>query len=146
MAISFLRGHRIHAIDGEWFYSDTNEPTVGNPRGCGYCGRPNIKNDHDACIGELPGVMNACCGHGEIAEAYVQFNAGGIISGNEAVFYIGGKMSQQETMLEICKDKELFAKYQMEAGLAVMRHFAWGFISGGLVVSMAVVLIWLFTG
>jgi hypothetical protein len=29
------------------------------------------ENGHDPCIGELSGVMNACCGHGETDMAYI---------------------------------------------------------------------------
>lgn len=41
---------------------------------CGHCGLPRTKEGHDGCIGTLEGVKNACCGHGEEAVAYVQFD------------------------------------------------------------------------
>lgn len=71
---SYLRGHPIFFKDGEWFYADSNTPTIGNERDCGYCGRENNKEGHDGCLGTLPGVMNACCGHGITDEAYIQFS------------------------------------------------------------------------
>lgn len=43
---------------------------------CGFCKlvRPPSPDDHDPCIVNLPGVMNACCGHGDPnADVYVQF-------------------------------------------------------------------------
>lgn len=46
---------------------------LANGESCGECGlRPTIEG-HDACIGTLPNVMNACCGHGGRNEPYVQF-------------------------------------------------------------------------
>lgn len=41
---------------------------------CGHCGLCRSAQGHDGCIGELEGVMNACCGHGQDSTAYVQFN------------------------------------------------------------------------
>jgi len=71
-ASGFLRGHAMH-YDGErWRYDDTGEPTEGSPRPCGYCNLPDREDGHDACLGELPGVDNACCGHGRPGDAYVQ--------------------------------------------------------------------------
>lgn len=44
---------------------------------CGHCGLSRTPEGHDGCIGTLPGVTNACCGHGGTAEgAYVQFSFG----------------------------------------------------------------------
>ena len=71
---SYLRGHPIIFKNGEFFYQNTNTPTIGNERPCGYCGKENTKNDHDGCLGTLPGVINACCGHGVVREAYIQFS------------------------------------------------------------------------
>lgn len=79
------RGHKIEREAGKWVYSDTKEPTVNNRRACGHCGLPDTKEGHDGCLGTLPDVMNACCGHGEIAEAYVQFPDGKIIQGDRAI-------------------------------------------------------------
>jgi len=41
---------------------------------CGHCNLKRTTEGHDGCIGTLPNVMNACCGHGEIKAAYIQFN------------------------------------------------------------------------
>lgn len=30
----------------------------------------------DPCLGEIPGVVGACCGHGKKTKAYVQFEDG----------------------------------------------------------------------
>jgi hypothetical protein len=42
-----------------------------------------MMNDHEAdkCLGTLPGVKNACCGHGVKELAYICFNNGLIIEG-----------------------------------------------------------------
>lgn len=67
------RGHPIVLVGGAWLYSDTREPVAENPdRDCGHCGLPNTPEGHDGCLGTLDGAMNACCGHGNAAEAYVQ--------------------------------------------------------------------------
>lgn len=69
------RGHKIKCIKDVWYYCDTGTPVKKQPdRACGYCGRPNTPEGHDGCLGKLPGVQNACCGHGNLKEAYVQFN------------------------------------------------------------------------
>jgi len=41
-------------------------------------------NEKDECLGMLPGVANACCGHGDVREAYVQFLDGSVIRGYDA--------------------------------------------------------------
>lgn len=81
----YLRGHPIFLKDGEWFYVDSNTPTVGNERDCGYCGRANSKEGHDGCLGTLPHITNACCGHGAVDEAYVQFSSEECLYGEDAV-------------------------------------------------------------
>jgi hypothetical protein len=82
-----LRGHPIEHNGKEWVFSDTKESTVETwqTRPCGHCGAHNTKEGHDGCLGTLPGVINACCGHGAIEEAYIQFESGRIDRGLEAV-------------------------------------------------------------
>ncbi len=62
---------------------------------CGYCGLKNTVEGHDGCLGTLPGVMNACCGHGPdgYEGPYVQFLDGFSVHGNDAV-----------TIMKILKD------------------------------------------
>lgn len=81
---SSWRGHPITFINGQWIYQDTKQPTIGNERPCGFCEKENDSSGHDTCLGELPGIMNACCGHGTDGEAYVQFLNGDIVSGHKA--------------------------------------------------------------
>ena len=66
------RGHLITQVTPDtWVYSDTQVPVSENPnRECGHCRLPNRPDKHDACLGVLPRVMNACCGHGDETFAY----------------------------------------------------------------------------
>lgn len=85
-----LRGHAIY-WDGEtWRYADTDETTVDSERPCGHCGLADTPEGHDGCLGTLPGVRNACCGHGEERCAYIQFDDGRRVGGKEAVGLFGG--------------------------------------------------------
>ncbi len=72
---SKLRGHAIEMSNDEWVYCDTKESTVLNHklRPCGHCNKIATPEGHDACLGKLPLVSNACCGHGVISESYIQF-------------------------------------------------------------------------
>lgn len=81
------RGHPIvlAKVCGQWLYRDTRQPVEINPdRPCGHCKKPNTPEGHDGCLGTLPGVQNACCGHGNDAQAYVQFPDGSDVRGVEA--------------------------------------------------------------
>ena len=91
VARSKFRGHEIYAADEQWFYCDTHEPvaTTWRLRPCGHCNAENTPEGHDDCLGTLPGVMNACCGHGESAEAYIQFPNGVIVRGFTAMRIFG---------------------------------------------------------
>ncbi len=81
-----LRGHQIYCDDRDvWRYVDSNEPTVGAERSCGVCLEPTGPSGHDPCIGEVPGAINACCGHGEEQEAYVEYPDGVRVSGMDAI-------------------------------------------------------------
>ncbi len=85
---SEYRGWDIICKDNQWFYLDNNEPVASNERPCGYCIKDDTKEGHDNCLGALPGVMNACCGHGIDDEAYVQFWNKSAIRGKKAIEWI----------------------------------------------------------
>ena len=63
---------------------------------CGHCNLKRTPEGHDGCIGTLPNVKNACCGHGEDNTAYVQLDHDDYenepnkfnIKGEEAIKYI----------------------------------------------------------
>lgn len=83
---STLQGHEIYYNNGGWRYLDDNSATVDGwqTRPCGHCHEPNRPDGHDACLGELPNVINACCGHGDQRQAYVQYTDGRIERGADA--------------------------------------------------------------
>ena len=44
---------------------------------CNVCRQTaDMGNEPDPCLGTLPGVVGACCGHGKQHKAYVQFEDG----------------------------------------------------------------------
>lgn len=44
---------------------------------CEKCGKGPTDKGHDGCLGTLPGnIMNACCGHGNDDQAYIQYCSG----------------------------------------------------------------------
>lgn len=43
----------------------------GPCRECGQLALPGPGQGIDPCLGLLPGVSNACCGHGDVEKAYV---------------------------------------------------------------------------
>jgi hypothetical protein len=108
-AWEWCRGHAVVQIDDphqrdnpayhdDWRYADTGAPCPGNPmtegdeRPCVFCGRLADLDGPDPCLGWLPGVQNACCGHGlgpsaYDDHAYVQFIGGRTLRGAEAHAY-----------------------------------------------------------
>lgn len=75
MDINFTRGHECYFDEASksWKYSDNNESVENNERPCKRCGKMPTKDGHDACLGNMPGVKHACCGHGEL-EPYFIYN------------------------------------------------------------------------
>ena len=84
-ARSHHRGHRMYYDEKSemWKYEDDNTlvSECWKKRPCGECGKNFTKNGHDPCIASLPGVTNACCGHGVLSESYICFNNGLVIRG-----------------------------------------------------------------
>lgn len=91
MTKSKFRGHAIEYLNDQWVFSDTKESTAATweSRTCGHCEMHNTEEGHDACLGALPGVMNACCGHGQTNATYVQLLDGHCIHGVDAVMMQG---------------------------------------------------------
>ncbi|MCU1617363.1 MAG: hypothetical protein JWO98_4903 [Frankiales bacterium] len=75
---SFLRGHRAVTYNGcDWVYLDDGT-TADADRPCVKCGiSAGGKGRPDACLGWLPGVDFACCGHGVPGQEYVK--ASGVV-------------------------------------------------------------------
>lgn len=65
MTFSHSRGWKIawNAKKKEWVYEDNGKP-IDDRRVCKRCGKPPTKEGHDACLGTIPNVKYACCGHG----------------------------------------------------------------------------------
>lgn len=89
MTRSYFRGYSIIWKNEKWLYADTKEsiPGYGGEfRPCAKCGKVfegSDIGDFDPCLGELPGVDNACCGHGIRDQAYIRFTNGVFIRGFE---------------------------------------------------------------
>lgn len=60
---SHSRGWDIEWLDGLWVWSDTLE-VVTDDRPCKRCGKRPTLEGYDACLGHIPQVDSACCGHG----------------------------------------------------------------------------------
>ena len=96
------RGHPIEErADGSWVYEDGTLVADDPDRSCGRCGRPNTTDGHDACLGELPGVVNACCGHGNSRNAYVVFTDGVRLAGEAALSY-KPEESKDSVVIAVC--------------------------------------------
>lgn len=61
--------------DGSFAYA--NDPAPFGSKSCPRCGRMPTPEGHDACLGWIPGVRSACCGHGVEETYYV--DGGGIL-------------------------------------------------------------------
>ena len=63
-ARSHSRGYAIFYDGKDWRYKDNFAKLEDEERPCIRCGKyPTVKG-HDACIGNHPNVIAACCGHG----------------------------------------------------------------------------------
>ena len=70
-----VNGAPVVFKDGEWVYAETQgKVTAGEPQPCPYCGKKPGLSGEDGCLGRLPGVKAACCGHGK--EGYILFENG----------------------------------------------------------------------
>ena len=88
VATSHHRGHAMWFDESvkEWRYMDgalVKENWQHRP--CGKCGEHFTSDGHDPCIANLPNVQNACCGHGNESDAYIQFCDRRYVSGREAI-------------------------------------------------------------
>lgn len=61
-----IRGHVVDWDQGieAWRYHDTYARVLDPPRTCAHCGITPNASGHDPCLGEIPGAIGACCGHG----------------------------------------------------------------------------------
>ena len=75
MTTSHHRGHIIYWDGQEWRYLTDNLSIKNNERPCIRCGKYPSPEGHDACLGYIPNVRNACCGHG-VRAGYIQYKNG----------------------------------------------------------------------
>jgi hypothetical protein len=78
-------GHLVEWSPKEkrWFFLDNGEPYNSSTfeRECPKCGMHRTVEGHDPCLGTLPGVRFACCGHG-VTDGYISFESGVAIYGD----------------------------------------------------------------
>ena len=81
MKTSHFRGHPIVYKNKKWVYVDNGLPANENIRPCVKCGKQTTlgEGEVDPCLGVLPGVDNACCGHGIKEMSYIRFTSGVVI-------------------------------------------------------------------
>lgn len=76
-------GSKIIKENGKYVWADTKKPfSTENKRKCPNCNSHKTKEGHDPCLGTLPGVKFACCGHG-VEEGYIFFENNMIIRFSE---------------------------------------------------------------
>jgi hypothetical protein len=87
----YFRGHPVICLAGEASerYADDLTPTVDEAgasveRPCVQCGLLSVPDGPDPCLGMLPGVRAACCGHGG-EEPYVLVHC--TLRGQQALDY-----------------------------------------------------------
>jgi hypothetical protein len=92
VAYSYFRGHPVVCLAGEDCerYADDLTPTVDEAgisveRPCVQCGLLTAPDGPDPCLGLLPDVRAACCGHG-VDEPYVLVGYG-TVRGQQALDY-----------------------------------------------------------
>ena len=71
-----IYGYDCEWNGSDWVYSDTKEVASITPRPCPMCQKPPTPEGHDACLGNIPGVESACCGHGR-ENGYIIWNIEG---------------------------------------------------------------------
>jgi hypothetical protein len=69
--------------DSDEFYVDTGELATYE-RPCAACGLVAGEDGPDPCIGTIPGVDYACCGHGDPTGAYIGWSSGSTSRGSAA--------------------------------------------------------------
>jgi len=69
-AKSYQRGYETEYVDGKWIYSDEKIP-ISIERPCKKCGEMPTPEGYDTCLGYIPGITSACCGHGIVKGFYL---------------------------------------------------------------------------
>ena len=69
MITSYSKGNLIFYRNDQWGYED-GTPLDTQERPCAKCGKSSTPEGYDHCLGYIPGVVSACCGHG-VEEGYI---------------------------------------------------------------------------
>lgn len=71
---AYTRGHEVYYDEAAdtWRYADNDQPATFD-RPCTKCGEMPTPEGYDACLGFIPGLVSACCGHG-VEEPYVMWD------------------------------------------------------------------------
>lgn len=103
------RGYEIEIIGDKCTVTDSRlQPLESwDDLPCGHCNKMDTPEGHDACLGTLPGVMNACCGHGDPSSAYLQFNRHFTLRGFDALRRIDQIKNKSSKKWYDSKTKEL---------------------------------------
>lgn len=98
-----------------WRYCVDDCPVKDDPqRPCNHCGLATTDEGHDGCLGTLPGVMNACCGHGIVRDAYIQFpDSRETIRGNEAIEFIKQLKDSNDSIHGKTQDNKILVTKQI---------------------------------
>ena len=75
MITSTHNGHNIYWDSNSESWKYENGTPLSIVKKCANCNEYPTKDGHDSCLGELPGVEFACCGHGK-EEGYLTFTNG----------------------------------------------------------------------
>jgi len=81
------------------WYSDTGAPVESGERPCPGCGLDADYDGPDPCLGWLPGVLGACCGHGRTRPAYVMLEDRSDMRGAKALAWFAGQQRGPKTPL-----------------------------------------------
>lgn len=116
-------GHTIAVLDdGSEYYYDTMEPFDEEfpTRSCIRCGKFPTVEGYDSCLGDLPGVDFACCGHG-VEDGYISFKNGITIRGKFEVdlTYVEAK----KKILDYIKNKDNFSVVEIGEELDIPIRF-----------------------
>ena len=71
---AYSRGQQVFYTNDKWRYAD-DTPMDKHRNPCVRCGKSPTPEGYDACLGYIPGVISACCGHG-VETPYIIFEEG----------------------------------------------------------------------
>lgn len=75
VAHGYYKGWKVY-YDNGWRYTDNGMKVTERP--CKKCGKYATEEGHDSCLGKLPNVLSACCGHG-VKNPYIYYENGIVV-------------------------------------------------------------------